>query len=54
MQSAHCDLPRDCQPKIQPEITTFSAGEFRQQPALSDNTGHLGPLDSDGDFRSGC
>ena len=54
MQSAHCALLIDRQPKIQLAIITLSAGEFRQQPALSDNTGHLGPLDSDGDFRSGC
>ena len=39
MRSAHCALPSDRQPKIQPAIATFSAGEFRRQPALSDNTG---------------
>ena len=38
MQSAHCALPSDRQPKIQPAIATFSASEFRRQPALSDNT----------------
>ena len=38
MQSACCALPSDLQPKIQPAIATFSAGEFRRQPALSDNT----------------
>ena len=38
MQSAHCALPSDCQRKIQPAIATFSAGEFRRQPTLSDNT----------------
>ena len=38
MRSAHCALPSDRQPKIQPAIATFSAGEFRRQPALSDNT----------------
>ena len=37
MQSACCALPSDLQSKIQPAITTFSAGEFRRQPALSDN-----------------
>ena len=40
MRSAHCALPSDRQPKLQPAIATFSAGEFRQQPALSDNTGN--------------
>ena len=38
MRSARCALPSDRQPKIQPAIATFSAGEFRRQPALSDNT----------------
>ena len=38
MRSAHCALPSDRQRKIQPAIATFSAGEFHQQPALSDNT----------------
>ena len=38
MRSVHCALPSDRQPKIQPAITTFSAGEFRRKPALSDNT----------------
>ena len=38
MPSACCALPSDRQPKIQPAIATFSAGEFRRQPALSDNT----------------
>ena len=38
MRRAHCALPSDRQPKIQPAIATFSAGEFRRQPALSDNT----------------
>ena len=33
-----CALPSDHRPKIQPVIATFSAGEFRRQPALSDNT----------------
>ena len=32
-------LSSDRWPKIQPVIATFSAGEFRQQLALSDNTG---------------
>ena len=40
MRSAHCALLSDRQPKIQPAIAIFSAGEFRQQPALSDNTGY--------------
>ena len=40
MRSACCALPSDRQAKIQPAIATFSAGEFRRQPALSDNTGH--------------
>ena len=38
MRSACCALPSDRQPKLQPPIATFSAGEFRRQPALSDNT----------------
>ena len=38
MQSAHCALPSDRQPKIKPVIANFSAGEFCRQPALSDNT----------------
>ena len=28
-------------PNIQPVITAFSGGEFRQQPALSDNTAFM-------------
>ena len=44
MQSAHCALPSDRQPKLQPAIVTFSAGEFRRQPALSDNTGIINML----------
>ena len=35
---AHCALLSDLWPKIQLAITTFSAGEFCRQPALSDNT----------------
>ena len=38
MRSALCALLIHCQPKIQPAIAAFSAGEFRRQPALSDNT----------------
>ena len=40
MGSARCALPSDRQPKIQPAIATFSAGEIRRQPALSDNIGN--------------
>ena len=40
MRSAHCALPSDRQPKIQPAIATFSASEFHRLPALSDNTVH--------------
>ena len=35
--SAHYALPSNCQPKIQPVIAAFLAGEFRRQPVLSDN-----------------
>ena len=37
--SAHCALPSDHQPKIQPVIAALLAGEFHRQLALSDNTG---------------
>ena len=46
MRSAHCALPSDRQPKIQPAIATFSAGEFRRQPALSDNTACVSQFDA--------
>ena len=39
--SACCALPSDHRPKIQPVIAFFSAGEFRQQPAVSDNTEYI-------------
>ena len=32
-----CHLPSELPVKIQPAITSFSTGEFRQQPVLSDN-----------------
>ena len=39
--SAHCALPSDQWPKIQPAIAAFTAEEFCQWPALSNNTGHF-------------
>jgi len=38
LKTACCPLPSDYPPIIQPATTSFSAGEFHQQPALSDNT----------------
>ena len=38
-KSACCTLPSDRWLKIQPTIAIFSANEFCQQPALSNNTG---------------
>ena len=37
-ESARCALPSDHHTKIQPAITAFSASEFCQQLALSENT----------------
>ena len=40
-------------PKIQPLIAAFSAGEFRRQPALSDNTGCMAGADPENSERGG-
>ena len=39
-KTIHCPLPSDQPAKNQPAITSFSAGEFRCQLALSDNPDH--------------
>ena len=36
----HCPLRSDLPAKIQPAITSFSAGELHQQLAFSNNPGH--------------